>query len=313
MSATRECFVPREGSVYAFADFDTLEMRTFAQTALDIPQIGFSDIAEALKAGLDTHVELAAECLGIDGQDAFARYKQEDPEILNARQYAKIGNYGMLGGMGPSAFIDYAKGYGIILTFERASTIHTAFRRRWRETPPYFRYCSSLCDTPSGKAPRITHPRSGLTRGDVSYTETCNHHFQHLAAMGAKAALYQVQKECWVREFPIRDDKSGHTEWKVSDLYGCRPWYFGHDEIGMEIPYLSPIRRHLAAKRLERVMIEEMSKWVPDVPIGATVVMCPRWYKGAKPVFVDGLLVPCKPAKNAQDKTVWVPTWRRLQ
>jgi hypothetical protein len=279
MSATRECFIPRPGSIMGFCDFDTLEMRTFAQICLDL--FGFSDIATALRAGLDPHVELAAETLGIASATAQERYAAGDPQMIEVRQGSKIGNYGMLGGMGWPAFIDYAKGYGVTLTDEQAQNIHASFRRRWRETGPYFRYCSDLCDTPSGKAKQVRVARSGLVRGDVSYTETCNHHFQHLAAMGSKAALYQVQRECWVVP--------------SSDLFGCRPWYFGHDEIGLEIPYLTPERRHLAAKRLESVMVKKMSEWVPDVPIGATCILAPRWYKGAKPVVVNGLLVPGRP------------------
>lgn len=306
MSLTRECFVPRPSSVYGFADYDTLELRSFAQICLDLPSIGFSDIAVALRAGLDCHVELAAETLGISSERAQARYKENDPEILNARQYAKIGNYGMLGGMGPDAFIEYAKGYGIVVSQEQAQNIHHAFRKRWRETPLYFRYCSDLCG--DGDADQIVFPRSGLRRGRVRYTAVCNGFFQHLAACGAKAALYQVQKECWLPKIPVtRTDRESYTLWTKSPLFGCRPFYFGHDEIGMEIPYLQPERRHDAAKRLEVVMVKKMSEWIPDVPIAASVVMVPIWYKSAKPCYVDGLLVPSVPMMNSDGKLAWVP------
>jgi hypothetical protein len=52
-------------------------------------------------------------------------------------------------------------------------------------------------------------------------------------------------------------------------------------------------------------MVEEMRVLCPDVPIGATAAMSRRWWKGTKPVRIDGLLVPSRPEKRG-DKTVWV-------
>jgi hypothetical protein len=100
----------------------------------------------------------------------------------------------------------------------------------------------------------------------------------------------------------------GSLEGENSDLYGCRPWLFNHDEVGMEIPIdmIGSKRAHAAAMRLQAVMIARMSFWCPDVPIGATVAMARRWHKGAKPLLVDGLLVPVKPVKNDKGKEIWV-------
>jgi hypothetical protein len=56
-----------------------------------------------------------------------------------------------------------------------------------------------------------------------------------------------------------------------------------------------------------------MSFWVPDVPIGATVAMARRWFKGAKPVKVAGAggaeyLVPVR-----KEGKVWVPDVEELE
>jgi hypothetical protein len=130
----------------------------------------------------------------------------------------------------------------------------------------------------------------------VPYTAVCNGFFQHLAAMGAKAALYAVVKECYL-------DTS-------SPLYGCRPWLFAHDEIGLEIPYYDIGRKtaaDAAMRRLSEIMVEVMSKWVPDVPVKAEGVLCRRWYKGAEPAFDGDVLVPSKPVYDpVKDKTIWV-------
>lgn len=274
----RECVIPRDENIFAFCDYDTLEMRTLAQICLDL--FGHSELAEAAIAGQDFHLAFTADMLGMPYRQALDLYEAGDEEIANARQGNKISNYGMAGGMGWRTFIKYAKGFEVEISPEHAQKLHGGFRKKWPEMVKYFEHCSFLCR--EGNAEHIVFERSGLVRGDVTYTATANGFFQHLAAMGAKAALYAVVRECYC--------DAG------SPLYGCRPWLFCHDEIGMEIPYeaVGPQGAHAAAMRLQEVMIEQMKIWCPDVPIGATAVMTRRWLKGAKPVYKDGILVPCR-------------------
>jgi DNA polymerase I len=290
----RECIIPREGNIFAFCDYDTLEMRTLAQICLDL--FGYSEIAEAIKAGRDLHLDLAASMLNMSYEMALARFNAGDAEMINARQFCKIGNYGFAGGMGPRAFVDYAKSMGgIIVTPDQAMSLWKGFRARWREMNDYFAHCAFLAG--DGNAEHVVFERTGQVRGDVPYTAICNGFFQHLAARGAKDSCYDVAKECYVET--------------SSPLFGCRPWLFAHDEIGMEIPYeaFGPKRTHEAAMRLQQVMIGTMKRWVPGVPIGATVAMTRRWYKGADPLVEKGLLVPVRPEKYMKDgkeKTRWV-------
>jgi len=276
----RECVVPRKGWVYAFCDYDTIELRTLSQVNLDL--FGESEMAESLRAGRDLHVDLAADMLEMRYDDAYGLYLKDDQEVSDARQFSKIGNYGFGGGMGPSSFVSYAKGMGgIVVSQDHAMNLWKGFRKKWREMNKYFDHCAYLCK--DGNAEHVVFERTGMVRGNVPYTAVCNGFFQHLAARGAKDALYAVSKECYV--------DTG------TPLFGCRPWLFAHDEIGTEIPYddFGPKRSHEAAMRLQEVMIEVMQSWCPDVPIGATVAMARRWYKGAKPMFLKGLLVPVKP------------------
>lgn len=278
----RECFVPRAGSVFVFCDYDTLEMLTLAQVCLDL--FGYSHIAEAAWAGQDFHLALAADMMGIKYDEAERRLKAGDPEMIDNRQGAKIGNYGFAGGMSWKTFIQYAKGFGVTVTPTQAKRIYNGFRAKWREMQQYFNHVASLIGNDS-RAEVIVDPKSGLMRGRVTYCATANHFFQHRAACGAKAALYQSTKEQYID--------------KASPLYGCRTWLFAHDEIGMEVPYTGK-RASDAAKRLEAVMVHEMKKWCPDVPIAATSSMHRRWYKGGKAVYIDDglgnqIMVPSKP------------------
>jgi hypothetical protein len=294
----RACFVPRVGWVYVFCDYSTLEMRTLAQVCLDL--FGFSALAEALNDGKDPHLMVGADMLDIPYEEAVERLAAGDDEVAANRQAAKPANFGFPGGMGPTAFVEYSwKGYGIRVTPEKAKHLHKTFRKMWPEMKNYFNYCSGLIDRNRRRAQYVEFIRSGLVRGEVKYTAVCNGFFQHLAAMGAKAALYAVTKECYLGEKP---------DGTPSPLGGCRPVFFLHDEIGMEVPYTGDWegqRASDAAARLSQVMIEVMQKWVPDLRILADEAMMRRWHKGASPVRENGMLIPCKPVKK-DGKTVWV-------
>lgn len=278
----RDCFRARSGYVYLFCDFDTLEMRTLAQVCIDF--FGYSEIAKALREGQDLHVALAADMLGLEYGEAFERYERGDELIAEARQFCKIGNYGFGGGMGPEAFIDYARGYGIEVPLERAQALYWGFRQKWAEMQDYFGHCSDvhgLIDPEDG-VNHVEFVRSGLVRGDVKYTAICNGYFQNLAAMGAKLSLFQFSWECYATP--------------SSALYGTRGWLFAHDEIGAETPWdpHNIEQSHNAAMRLRDIMVDSMKFWVPDVPISASPALCFRWLKGAKPVYSNGLLVPSR-------------------
>ena len=223
-----------------------------------------------------TKLEHNAEVVCVSVPSTFVLVRDGGVPVIVGN--CKIANYGFAGGMAAKTFVDYAKGFGLIITLQQAKTLHAAFRRTWSEMPKYFQYVSSLLGD-GGRAERVVLA-GGLIRGDVSYTAVANGFFQNLAAMGAKDALYCVVRECYI----VRN----------SALYGCRPWLFAHDEIGMEIPY-SGKRASDAALRLQTVMIERMGHWCPDVPIGATACMARQWYKGAKAIFENGIMVPSKP------------------
>jgi hypothetical protein len=284
----RDCWIPRPGYVFGFCDYDTLEMRTLAQVYLWMLDVDTCPLLEATIEGKDLHLEFAAKMLDLTYEEAEQRMLAGDKVVEETRQGAKIANYGMAGGMGPEAFVEYARGFGVDISIERATELRDAFRRVW-SMHPYFEHCSQVAEyrDPQLGINLVEFFGSGLIRGDVPYTAVCNGYFQHLAAMGAKKALFEVSKACYTDE--------------SSPLYGCRPWLFAHDEIGMEVPFdgtdAGRVRASNAMKELERIMVECMEFYCPDVPIGATAALSFRWYKGAKPVHRkianDNVLVPC--------------------
>lgn len=286
----RECFIPRRGWVYVFCDYDTLELRALAQVCLDV--LGESSMAEALRRGEDLHLALAAEMLGISIEQAKERLAAGDEKVKEYRQQAKPANFGFPGGMAAKSFKEYAEGYKIFLTTRQCEDLYDSWNRKWSEMVKYFEFISNLVD----RYDQIKQVRSGRVRGGATFTMAANGFFQGLASDGAKEALWNVARECYLAD--------PHGEGPTA-LYGCRPVLFLHDEIGIEAPYNDPVKTSQAADRLAAVMISSMEKWITDVPITAKPIMCRRWYKGAEPVRVNGRLVPSRPVKEGE-KTKWV-------
>lgn len=288
----RPCFVPRPGWVFSFADFDTAELRSLAQTCLDV--FGESAMADALRAGQDLHLALAADMAGLSYEEAKKLYKAGDKKMKEDRQFCKIPNFGLPGGLGAATFVAFAEGYGTKITEDQARETIDAWHKRWPEMRPYFNWVSELND--SGEP--IIQMVSGRVRGGAGYCAIANGFFQARTADGAKSALYQVVFECYAVP--------------TSPLFGCRPWLFMHDEVGLEIPrkWIGAKRASEASARQAEVMISAMAKFVPDIPTLCSPYMARRWYKGAEAVRVNGVLVPSKPVEtigaDGKEKIKWV-------
>jgi DNA polymerase I len=316
----RDCFIPRDGWVYAFSDYDTLELRALSQVCLDM--FGWSRMAEALRAGEDLHLKMAAQMKGITYAEAKALFDAGDAEIKEYRQQSKPANFGFPGGMAAKSFREYAEGYGIFLSEAEAQGLKDTWSSLWAEMDPYFERIKALTEIEQP----IRQARSGRVRGGASFCAAANGFFQALAADGAKAAVWAVAWECYVgtKWDPVADgpesvavDRNGESWGEMSPLYGTRPVFFLHDEIGIEIPlrWWGYKRTAAAAERLGELMVRCMEQWVPDVPITAKPIMCRRWFKGAEAVKValradePPVLVPSKPVVsevNGKKRTAWV-------
>lgn len=273
----REAFVPRPGTYFSFCDYDSLEVRTFGQVLYDV--IGGTTLSEAYTKDpdFDPHTSFAARQLGISYEEAMARKKKKDVQILNARQMMKAFVFGAPGGMGYRKMVAYAKkSYGVDIDPAQSQILMQGYRSWLPEVQRYFDGISAATMTGSANIEQL---RSKRVRGKVGYTDCCNTFFQGLAADGAKAALWEVTKRCYVVP--------------SSNLYGSRPVCFVHDEIGLEVPIE---HSHEAAVEQEQVMCEVMQQWTPNVPSRASPALMRRWYKGADRAFNQHKrLVPWEP------------------
>jgi len=275
----RECIVPRPGHVFVTADFGAAEFRALGQICL---WEGFGrTIVDAFIAGIDVHLDFAADLLGLTYGAAVAALANDDQRVADARQLAKAANFGFPGGMGAARFMQACHAQGIDIDLPRAYQLSQAFRRKWPEVQHYFRWNGDRCNA----ADTVTTRQyvSGRVRGGLTYCNLCNTHFQGLVADGAKAAAWDLTKA-------VRGD---------GPLRGCRPVLYLHDELIIEAP-VGDARgldaRALAevAAALSDVMVTAMSRYMPDVPVEAEAAAMLRWRKGPKPRWAnDGGMLPC--------------------
>jgi DNA polymerase-1 len=271
----RECFVPRDGFVFASADYEAAELHTLGQVC--ISWFGFSTLADQLNQGIDPHLSFAARLLYIDYEEAVARKRAGDNKVLETRQMAKAANFGFPGGMGAKTFRAYAKGYGFDLSFQLASDLRKRWLASFPEMEKYFARISDLCR--NSQLADLRHLFSKRVRGRVHFTAACNSFFQGLAADGAKRALFEVQRHCQARP--------------ESSLFGSHVVNFLHDEIMLEVP---EGRGHDAAHELAEIMVREFNHFVPNVPVKASPQLMRCWSKNAKSVYdASGRLIPWKP------------------
>lgn len=277
-NGVRECFVPRDGYTYVAADYHVAELHSLAEVCVEL--FGWSKMADALNEGKDLHLVTAGSILGISDYDELhTRYKAGDSEVKNARQLAKAMNFGLPGGLGAKTFKIFAyKSAGVKISLERSKELKRIWLTAYPEISAYFKWVNSQLEL-YGDTWGLVQAKSGRVRRGVTYPSACNSMFQGLTADGAKHALYLVAKECW--SVPS------------SPLYGSFPVAFIHDEIILE----SPLKvAHLAAARLEELMVLGMKAYVSHVPTRADAHLMDVWSKDAEAVYDDDKkLIPWRP------------------
>ncbi len=292
----RGCIVPPEGECFLVADYSQLELCSLAHVLNKLvrhyartKQRGFvedmlgraisetyeSTLAAAINADQDCHVRMAANLRGRGEtyEDCYALYKSADEKkahkqsltheeslIIDHRQLAKPANFGFMGLLGPTKFVDYAAGYGVTVDIATARMAKRAYENTWVEMKLYFWHILQMCK--DGTA-TVTQLYSKRQRGDCFPTQAANGYPQGLAVDGAKEALRRIIRAAY------RDASSA--------LFGTRPSGFVHDEFLVNSKIEQAPR---ALPALEHEMIVGMQKWIPDVKIKAPgKILMERWGK----------------------------------
>ncbi len=265
----REAFVPRRGKIFAQADYEGLELHTLAQVCTSL--VGFSKLGEAIKAGSDPHLEVAARILEIAYDIAKVRKKdKEDHELNDARQAGKVCNFGFPVGLGPDSLVLYArKTYGVTLDKAQAIELKRVWLEQWPEMREYFDYVSRLMDYDNtGMVEQLFVKRF---RGGSKYTGACSAFSQGLGGDCAKNAMWLVADAQYADRSNI--------------LFGSRTVAFVHDEIIVEVD--DDEKAPAKAKELGRLMLAGANVFLPDCPARIEPLLMDCWSKSAKPLYDD--------------------------
>lgn len=271
----RECIIPRsvEGHpddcdcgdcfILCSIDLDAAEMRGYAQ--VEYLHFGDSELGRTLNAGMNPHRALAAEILHLSYAEFMRRYELEgDDETApchEAAQFAKIPNFALLGGGGWRMLPDYARGMQITITDAEAQELYEAFHARWKTVKAMHKYLKKYIHK------RYEHPFSRRLRYIDRYAQSCNNPFQGLIADAAKWACCQLARE----EYTSR-----------GSLRGSYSVLFMHDEVIFEL-MKSMQSEH--AWRANKIIIDSVNEYLPDVPMTAKPALMPYLAKGAKTVL----------------------------
>jgi DNA polymerase-1 len=290
-AGAREAFIPRPGYVFAEADYPQLELYTLAQCC--VSWFGRSKLADALNAGLDPHLAVAAILTGISYDEAKKALKDKShplhKRVKENRGASKPANFGWPGGLGEPSYIDYAKkGYGVVVTPAQARDVKDVWLAAWPEMHHHFDRVRKLCKNDLNRA-FVETLWTQRFRGNATYCAACNNGFQGLGADCAKNAAWLLAEEQYV----ANDN--------ASPLFNTRAVAFIHDEFILEVP--DDDRAHDAAVRLAEVMVAGANVYLPDVPIPMSKMeplLMRRWSKNAVSTFDDRKrLVPWSSAAEA--------------
>jgi len=254
----RSIYRARKGYVLFACDYSQAELCALAQHCYTTQ--GYSKMLEVINGGEDLHVWL--------GNKIFLRepgHTVEDWENLNNkdtedeygnvvrgkkfyRQLSKALNFGKPGGLAAKTFLAYAKGYGVDLTLEEA----TSLLEFWVDSfPEMQKHLQPVGDGQASKVNKSTGEResfsvfraetiTGRVRAKASYCSACNYPFQGLVADGAKWAMWYL----W--------------------LEGFRMVNFIHDEVVFELKEDDP-ELHNKIARIKQLMLYGMRLVLPDV------------------------------------------------
>lgn len=256
-------------------DFDGLELRTISQGCKYA--VGWSDLGDILNAGEDPHLIVAAKLCNTTYDDAKLRYKQKDPEIVDARGAgkAKMVNFSCWAGTTVKGLNNHAREVGYDHSMQESADIYKAFTDSWSEATHYFDWVRRQ----GGMAGMHTMMcfQSRRFAGMLTYTEACSIISQGLGADATKEALRALVRHCYFI--------------KNSPLYGSRPFNFIHDQYQLEVD--DDEHANDKAEFAGQVAREAANKWLPDVPTRAKPMLTRRWSKMAEPVKDGaGKLVP---------------------
>jgi len=279
----RSCFVAQPGNVIGSVDWTTLELYPWAQACMDM--FGYSTTADRLNAGIDLHSRMGVAALerfwgrSVTYEQFVELRASGDQDVKDARQMAKVPNFGCPGGMSnPATLKDYAwQNYRLELTVMQCAGLIELWQSELAEAKPWLKRIGQMQRAEGGNGFTVRLP-SGRIRGGCRFTSGANTLFQGPASDFAKTTHWELVKAMLCEP--------------ESPLFGVKVWLFVYDEFLFEGPAATVDQWIPEAQRL---MLKWASYYFKDVhsSLSTEAGVSVRWDKNAERIEdSQGRLIP---------------------
>jgi DNA polymerase-1 len=264
-------YVPRPGYVFADLDYSQIEMRAAAHIS------GCISMLEAFRRGDDLHRMLAQRIVQ-NREDHRASDERRERRLImledvtaEERQGGKSANFGLLYGLGPYGFREYAEDvYDVVMTLEEATAAHRAFFEMWEGIADWHaRTVHRLHQTgqvvsPLGRVRRLP----GVWDANEKLVQYCERAAINSPVQGFASDLMQMAAAS------IEGNLPGHDAVKGVRLVGTV-----HDSILAEVPEDTWQESALACRERMLGVADVIKKLDCNlaVPLAADVKVGTRW------------------------------------
>jgi len=200
----RRAIVAPPGYVILSHDYSQGELRIAACLADETRMI------DAYKHGLDLHAVTGSSVAGLTWAQ-FLKLQEHDPEqAAEVRQGGKAGNFGLIYGMSPGGYQNYAAGYGLDLTLSSAEEVWDKFfatypaLRSWHKKYISIAHKNKAVRSPLGRVRHLPHidSRDNAIRSK-SERQAINSPVQGTLSDLSLWATAEFNKRGWLHDAPV--------------------------------------------------------------------------------------------------------------
>lgn len=240
----REVYVPPPGHVIMNVDYSQGELRVVACVANEKTMIA------AYKQGIDLHAVTSARMMGLELEDFY----KLPPEIQKEKRFlGKAANFGLLYGLSPPGFVEYARfAYKVVITLDESTLFRQIFLEEsypglthWHEKNKAFSHRHGYIRSPLGRV-------------------------RHLPLINVKDNATMARQERQGVNFEIQSTLSDLGLYAAAELNIAYPdlycFGFTHDALSFYIPEDEVMEWAVRIKHvMENLPLKEKFGWSPQL------------------------------------------------
>lgn len=239
-----------EGYCIVNWDYSQGELRVIACVANEPTMI------QAYHDGIDMHLKTGAELNGYTLAEALRMKAGGHEDIAAIRQGGKAGNFGLIYGIFPEGFVEYARNtFGVVISIEEATVQREQFFEMYPELVTY-------------------HAKYKAHAHETGYVQSPLGRVRHLPLINSKNFSIMLKAERQAINSPIQSTLSDLSclafalfRQKHGNPNGCKFFAMTHDSMTAyvlikERDYWIPEMKNI----MENLPLEEYFGWVPQLP-----------------------------------------------